>query len=421
MRLTRVLNRVLLASLMGGVPGIVTNEAQGARRPAVLFTCGVHSSYLAVPLHDAGIEIHTGAAKDLPNLLPSGRFNVVVVASGFGDPAVEASLRQFMAAGGGVMVLPCHVYMYEKEYLGRQEFLKQYGATFAVANVLERDTNRCFGVSMGGLFLLGSVAPPFAAGVRGLMMHQMGPESYDSTVPPVDVRADTNWTPVVKGSATAESVPFAAQKVAYAAPYVPKTAVKEPVLLAVRDAGAGRLAARGVSPEWRFSPPANCPPVEAILGKGAGGKPSDWIPLLANVFRHLAEPSLRAGRGGEPTPAAVLNPVRRWENAAPVDWTRMSPIADQGQLPALVGARSSYSGGKGSVDEWAQAAKAAGLKVLVFLEPLDAIRREDFAKLKADCARCTDSNFWVCAFRTRTGRTICSSSRTTCNTRWRAC
>ena len=66
------------------------------------------------------------------------------------------------------------------------------------------------------------------------------------------------------------------------------------------------------------------------------------------------------------------------------------------QLPGMIGARSNYSGGKANVEEWVNAAKAAGLNYLVFLEPLDFISEENFNKFKADCAKYTDDNFFAC-------------------------
>ncbi len=62
-----------------------------AKQPAVLFTGGLHLDYFAKPLHAEGIELHTCSAGDLPKLLPTGKYNVVVLTGGQTDPKVVAA------------------------------------------------------------------------------------------------------------------------------------------------------------------------------------------------------------------------------------------------------------------------------------------------------------------------------------------
>ncbi|HOF88210.1 MAG TPA: hypothetical protein PLZ36_08945, partial [Armatimonadota bacterium] len=83
MRLFTVLMAVVL--LWGAV------GAQG-KKPAVLFTSGLHQGYFTKPLHAEGIELHSCRANDLPELLPTGDYNVVVVTGGAENPAVVTAL-----------------------------------------------------------------------------------------------------------------------------------------------------------------------------------------------------------------------------------------------------------------------------------------------------------------------------------------
>ena len=371
--------------------------AFAAKHPSILFTCGLHNAYVTQPLHAQGIELDICQPGDLPARLATGKYNAVVVAGGLGDARIVAALKAFMAGGGGVLILGSHMYMSEAEWLARQAFLHEFGASMPVVNLLEQDRERIVGVPMESLFYTEDIRPPFDDGVKGVMMLNVGPDSYDAMVPPVNVAIRDPWIAIVRAPESVLAVPFEKVKVAYAKPFLPAAAEKAPVLLAVRPVGKGRLAALGVSPEWMFCPPANCPPVAAMLSAGGGGKTSNWIRLLANTFRYLAEPSLAAGQGGEPTPEAVLHPDTRWKDAPPMDWSREPPIGDQEQVPCLVGARSAYSGGKATAEQWVQAARSNGLRMLVFLEPLDSISRENFDKLKADCAKLSGDDFLAVA------------------------
>ena len=375
--------------------------AQAANKPAVLFTSRLHASYFAKPLHDAGIEIQTCDGGTLPNLLASGKYNVVVITGGLGDATVAGALKAFMADGGGVLVYPGAQWA-EADYLATQHFLEGYGAHFTMSVIKENDPTKIVSAMFVKLIATDSILPPFNDGVPGLLY--LGGESQSGMTSPVSVVGDAQWKSIVKTSPTAQAIGWTQERVKSIIPYVNTVPETAPTLLAVRDVGKGRLAAIGIGGEWMFAGSKNCPPIEDMLTRGRDGKPSNWIRLLANTFTYMAEPSLAAGKGGATTPQAVLGPapatqqLEGWaaEMLKPRDWTKAPAILDQEQLPGLVGARSSYSGGKGSVAEWVKAAKAAGLKYIVFLEPLDSTNEVNFNKLKADCAKNSDNTFFAC-------------------------
>ena len=369
-------------------------RAAEARHPAVLFTGGVHAAYFARPLHQQGIELDTCSPDALPKLLPTGKYNVVVVTGGLTSPAVVEALQAFMAGGGGVVVFPGAKWE-QDAYLAQEHFLERFGAHFTMVLVQESDKTKTVPSFASSLSATDNILPPFNAGVPGLLYLNAG--SQEGLCAPVSVTGDGNWKPVVKASPTAQAVPYTQEKKTFVLPYVPKAAETAPMLVAAREVGAGRLAAVSITPEWSFQSPTNCPPVEQMMTTGQGGKPSNWVGLYANLFRWLAEPSLAAGKGGAITPDKVLNSsVDKWADAPVRDWTKAPPIGDMEQLPGLIGARSNYSGGKATVAEWVKAAKAAGLKYLVFLEPIDSLTADSFAKFKADCEKNTDATFFAC-------------------------
>ncbi len=367
-----------------------------ARKPAVLFTTGLHREYFTVPLHAEGIEVHTCSLAELPARLKSGKYNVVYVTGGFDQPAIVTALNDFMAAGGGVLISYTHPWSQEASWDQSQRFLQAHGAYFAWAEMQEKDTERKTPSSYHlTMVQTDQIATPFNAGVSSLLYFEL---SHVAGAPPTPVVVDANWTPVVRGSKTSVAVPFEEEKQELRRRYLSKENLPSPVLLATRTVGVGRLAAFGLAPEWVTSSPGVCPPVKEMLTAGTPKYSSNWVRVLANTFRWLAEPTLTAGKGGEPTPTALLEPVKITIPTPPAlrDWTKAPPITDQEQLPGLVGAQSPYSGGKGTVAEWTTAAKAAGLKFLVFLEPLDRISREDYTKLQHDCAAVTDDTFFAC-------------------------
>ena len=370
--------------------------AAETKKPAVLFTSGLHREYFTLPMHAEGIELHCCKVSELPALLKSGKYNVVYVTGGFDQPAVVTALKEFMAAGGGVLVSYTHPWDQESSWEKCQAFLQEQGANFAWVEMKENDAVRLTPSSYHlTLVQTDRIAAPFNQGVSSLLYFQL---PHVAGAPPTPLVTDANWTPVVRGSSTAVAVPFEEEKQELKRRFLPKEPITSPVLLATRTVAAGRLAALGLAPEWVINSPGNCPPVKEMLTSGTPGHPSNWVRVLANTFRWLAEPTLAQGKGGEPTPAALLEAPKINIPTPPAlrDWSKAPEITDQEQLPGLVGAQSNYSGGKGTVAEWAAAAKASGLKFLVFLDPLDRISREDYAKLKHDCAAATDETFFAC-------------------------
>ncbi len=131
-----------------------------------------------------------------------------------------------------------------------------------------------------------------------------------------------------------------------------------------------------------------------MLSQGAGDKPSDWLRVFANTFRWLAEPSLQAGRGGATTPPEVLNPpVQVWPQAPLLDWSKQPPLQDQLQTAGLIGARTALSSGAGTVADYVQAARAAGLQFLVFLEDSLKMDQARWDQLVEQCKAASDDTF----------------------------
>lgn len=383
--------RILLLS----VTALLATALQGfgaAARPAVLFYGGVHNGYVTKPLVGAGIDVDVCPDGQLAKRLASRKYNVVVV--GTMNAADRKAIDGFLAAGGGVLLCNPAAYPRTADWTATNEWLTALGARPRWEVLRDSDKDNVVRDLMGcALSFSSQTLPPVGKDVRGvltLIWHGTTggepPMSFDLVSP--------DWKPVVLGAKSMASVASTRHDVELQK-WMPKKMVDaSPVLMAVRDVGKGRLAVVGIRGYWIFSPPGNCPTAEAMLSAGAGGKPSDWLRVFANAFRWLAEPSLKAGLGGAGTPDAVLNPpVQVWKAPRFYDWSRIGPMQNMPQFPGLIGARTALSSGSGTVADYVKAAKAAGLKFIVFLEDSLRMNQANWDKLVEQCTALSDDNF----------------------------
>ena len=185
----------VMAVLLGGLGG--QRPAAAAKNPAVLFTTSLNQEYFLLPMHAEGIELHTCGLADLPAQLKTGKYNVVYVTGGFDKPEIVAALKDFMAAGGGVLVCYFHTWEHETDWQKRQDFLDSYGAHFVWVDLKENDPARVTASSYNlTLFQTDQIAAPFNQGVASVLyfplMHVQG-------APAVPLVTDGNWTAIVRG------------------------------------------------------------------------------------------------------------------------------------------------------------------------------------------------------------------------------
>ena len=184
-----------------------------------------------------------------------------------------------------------------------------------------------------------------------------------------------------------------------------------PPVVAIRPLGKGRIVCYPVSPlhtGMNYGNPLWAHIVETKGDTGLG-QPSDSLRLQMNSYRWLAEPAQQTAGFGTYRP----EPYKPVEFPKSVEWDswRFDKVAGlvypDGEKPVLeaktpgirgiFGAHTSLTDGKGSVADYAAAAKAAGLSVIVFADPLEQLTREKLAKLKADCAEASKQpDFYAC-------------------------
>lgn len=279
-------------------------------------------------------------------------------------------------------------------------------------------------------------ASPMTQGVRALA-YPSCVSRWDDIYPNVPVfPEDPAWQVLVRGEKSSKGM-----RMGNARRMVDGDAGAAPAMVVARDAGKGRVVVFGIMPYYLLSHAfaekddkgkrltnigeSTTGPLEGIaFEKGDGTIPSDWGVLLDNLLRWSAEASAKAGLGGKPAPWVsklqrvefpgdqvppfafmdwkTQDPSLTWAHHAPTPaWWRGNAFYDEIPDPmapavqkmnrVLVGARSAYSGGKGTVADWAKAAKAAGFSVVVFTERFEDFKAENWPKYINECNANSDA------------------------------
>jgi len=307
-------------------------------------------------------------------------------------------LRDYIEEGGGFFFTP--VFGTERGAVEITRFLKPYGAALlsgqvrddahAYSNLTPEKPEDAFDYA----WTTDIAKHPATAGVSRIF-YPTGQMRWDDMYSTTAVKLeDKAWQPIVQ--AMESSV------VAKAHGYTKwiSQGGKKPPIAAVRNVGEGRMALFMSYPYFSFWKPYEIPKrgwikesrtgkIDGIfLEKGDGTHKSDGKQLLTGLLRWLAEGARKNGMGGYekasfaalPVPASVPAPawLYSWK---PDDGNRWFQV--------MVGARSAYSDGSGTVAEYADAARKAGVSVLYMTETLehfDAAKWPEFLKACAEAS-----------------------------------
>ena len=168
-----------------------------------------------------------------------------------------------------------------------------------------------------------------------------------------------------------------------------------PPIAAVRAFGKGRAAIFALWPNWTFWGGRH-PSMEGIVWeRGAGGVASHTGAFCVGLLKWLAQPSVDTGTfGGYVTPES---PATRPEQYVPkpIEWAKAEfpgrPSRQHWRV--LAGARTAYTGGQGTVEDYCQAAKASGYRAVLFTERLDLLTPDEWSRLVKACAAATSREF----------------------------
>jgi len=249
---------------------------------------------------------------------------------------------------------------------------------------------------------------PIAQGVRRVYYPSLCTRWDDNytTLPLKPV--DPAWTVVARATPQATSDMRRSPIYDEFGDWTPIEGWNAPGLFAARDYGKGRMAVCGVSPWYlyylTYSTSSSVTEFEfgkvagVVMSEGDGQTQSDWHILLDNAYRWLAEPAVAAGMGGFNAETGITLPPedRQWDNMYLSDvWpiTGGDPMVNKDNvrpMKILVGARSALSDGAGSVEQWAVAAKAAGVDLVCFTERFEALKHDQWDQYVADCEKFSD-------------------------------
>jgi len=296
-------------------------------------------------------------------------------------------LRRYVEDGGGLFLSPWMTGGGLQVAEGVNDFLAPWGAQLLAANARD-DAHLWTSYSWTTNF----ANHPVTAGVKTLFYPvEMG--RWDDAYPTTPFNlTDARWQPVVRGMPGGEVMQCLQYKDWFPLP----GAQNPPILAAAAQIGKGRAVLLGINAMYTFFYPYADVPTGGIgefhtgqiagilMEKGDGQTPSDGRLLLRNSLRWLGEGARAQGLGGytedKYKSAAVPEPapVPKWLTG----WYEGNEATPQ---KVLIGARSAYSRGQGTIAEWAAAAKAAGYAVLVMTEDLDAFSPEKWTQFVADC------------------------------------
>lgn len=220
---------------------------------------------------------------------------------------------------------------------------------------------------------------------------QMGRWDDLYPTPPILLR-DDRWKPVIrgmKGSITARCLRYK--------DWFPISGVQDPpILAATATIGKGRVALLSINPVYLLTGPYwdakrkskgefTTGAIDGVVvEKGDGENPSDGLRLLVNIFKWLGEAGRKAGMGGYT--AKSYDKLAKPEKPKVPTWLN-GWNADSGAklFKVLIGARSQYSDGSGTIADYAAAARAGGYSILVMTETFENFDGDKWTQFLADC------------------------------------
>ncbi|MFH1571802.1 MAG: hypothetical protein ABIL09_27680, partial [Gemmatimonadota bacterium] len=403
-----------------------------------------------------GIEVAERGLTEATSLAQLRAYNLVVIPDfvtldeAFSVGAVDVptwwdvnlpELRRYVEAGGGLLLATHFRESGEGLATALNRMLQPWGAMVRAQQIIDPGHIAQFDTAAvacaekpGRTVTDGSfycwterVTPhPATAGVRRIYYPVVNMRWDDCYTTPPFVLVDPAWTPLVRAMAGSGAYATKTDKL-----YRWQDPLgRDDTIAAVRAVGRGRVALLGIDSYFTFFRPYTGEPglgenhhgaIDGIfLQKGDGRTPSDGQQLLRGLFRWLAEPGVAAGLGGPlppspPVPAPAASSLTRvidWNAATmPPTWRhRPIPVRLEGttyydeqpdititgplrHYRALIGARSAYSDGAGTVAEYAAAAREAGYSVLAFTERFEELGGADaWQALVTDCLQAsTDS------------------------------
>ncbi|HOF88974.1 MAG TPA: hypothetical protein PLZ36_12870, partial [Armatimonadota bacterium] len=328
-----------------------------------------------------------------------------------------ALVHDYIAAGGGVILQPAMSEFGEAYAEVYNRFLKRYGAAYVTQQLRDDAETK-------GAYAAGEITgrSPLVKGVKSVLYPinvMRWDHAYSCT--PFTV-ADRAWTVLARGKKTAGTHQAVSNS------EVGERLTDNRTLYAVRQSGKGWLAVSAIHSYYTLTHAFSKEPnlgenntgvIDGIVLHGeANGRPSEFGALLDRTCRAFAAASAKHGLGQgevalpEQPRHPPYDPVINWATATPPPtWAHRVQRAWRGdtayydELPdpavpgemryfkALIGARTAYSSGSGTVAEYRAAAQAAGYSAICFTETLADITAAEWDQFLRECDANSDETF----------------------------
>lgn len=328
-------------------------------------------------------------------------------------------IKRYVQDGGGLVLQPISVRYngMEKYYECWNAFLEPFGMEILNEGLYDKTRSyegKSFPCLVKPLYWqTGNIVKhPMTEGVSHLFL-PLNNASY--LYPGVClVKYSPDWQILVKGEKEAQSYKCIAKDGWSLDVTQDGSCSSEPPVLAAREFGKGRIVCYPLGDVNSYTQFGMSYWDHVVELNGDGKTPSDSTKLWLNAFRWCAEPAMKNKELG----TFIQKPYEKvsFPKTTP-DWDQFKfGVQDGGvagfQYPdaqrfdgapasdgvrGLVGAHTAYSDGQGTVAEYVEAAKKAGLSFIVFTESLESLSSDEFESLKKDCAAQSKGNeFYAC-------------------------
>ena len=327
------------------------------------------------------------------------RFNVVVLGltEESGQPMrpearkkMNALLWDFAKNGGGLVIFRAPAWDFDRGIDLLNQFLQPAGAKILCEQITDKEFYMA--PSMAKMFWTDNTAAhEVTSGVNGVFFCDIVGNwgSYTDFTNAIKV-SDPAWKVLLKGQKSAST--FARKKGHPIRPALPGTYNTEPPMLAVREFGKGRIVLFPASSTiyWQDGSHFYWGRGEVMNGVYQGKKGNN-LKLVENIFLYASAPSKGKFGGWKPAKKDAEKEI----GFSSIDWSKSRHTGNYSKrcYRGLIGAQSNLSVGSGSPEEFIAAAKKAGYDFIAFLEPLEKMDPEKFARLKKICQAASGSNF----------------------------
>ncbi len=296
------------------------------------------------------------------------------------DEALADMLVAYVNAGGGVMLtqnsgqvitgMTLHYYLAER--FGTRILFEE--------TISDKKLARHFGNWGSDYFTYtDKVSAPLSDGVTGLPWQSSVDMGSLAGVLPFLPNAD--WQVVMSGGPATESEPTLLGLEEVDKGSRAEGFASDVPLAGVSQVGKGRVAYIGQRPDiifWRAMKTDEDRKIyEGYMRQDFDGQPNGLVRFYLNVFKWLG-----TNADAVETAALSLRPTKGQEFTTAWKLHR-----------GVIGARTSYSVGRSTPEEYAQKARAAGLDFIVFLEEMAQLKPDSFESLKRDCRRLSTADF----------------------------